>query len=98
MAKSKYMLLLDDEVNEDLHIYFVWIGENKRDARILAHLQTAAKANKRLFFEKFSDRCITFLQRLAEQLYSLDWQNYRQLLNFNCITITGKQAKQLVQL
>lgn len=98
MAKSKYMLILDDEVNEDLLIYFVWLGENKRDARILTQLQAAAKTNKRLFFEKFSDRCITFLQRLAEQLYSLGWQSYRQLLNFNCITITGKQAKQLLQL
>lgn len=95
MAKSKYMLLLDDEVNQDLHIYFVWLGENKRDARILAQLQSAAKTNKRLFFEKFSDRCITFLQRLSEQLYSLGWQSYRQLLNFNCITITGKEALQL---
>lgn len=98
MAKSKYMLILDDEVNEDLHIYFVWLGENKRDARILTQIKAAAKTNKRLFFEKFSDRCITFLQRLAEQLYSLGWQSYRQLLNFNCITITGKQAKQLLQL
>lgn len=94
--KRKYVLLLDDEVNNKLMVNFVWFGSNHRDKSMLCQVNERTKANSCLYFQIYSVQVMEFLKNLAAQIYSNQNDAFSRFLMFNTRNLTPKQALKLL--
>lgn len=67
--KSKFMLLNDDEVHDQLKVYFVMVGNSRREQRQADRIFSAAAGNKDVFWKKWSCDVCDFFRKLAGQVY-----------------------------
>lgn len=67
--KSKHIFIYDDCITEDLVIHVVWVGISRREQRAASRVQELAAKTKHAFWSIYNDSVITFLERLAMQIY-----------------------------
>lgn len=67
--KSKHIFIYDDCITEDLVIHVVYVGISRREQRAASRVQQLAAKTKHAFWSIYNDSVITFLERLAMQIY-----------------------------
>lgn len=67
--KSKHIFIYDDCITEDLVVHVVWVGISQREQRAASRIQQLAAKTKHAFWSIYNDSVITFLERLAMQIY-----------------------------
>lgn len=69
--KSKYLFINDDEVHENMIVYFVMVGKSQREKSQAEKVHKIAKTSPDVFFQKWDCNVCDFFNHLAEQVYPL---------------------------
>lgn len=67
--KSKHIFIYDDCITENLVVHVVWVGISQREQRTASRVRQLAAKTKHAFWSIYNESVITFLERLAMQIY-----------------------------
>lgn len=67
--KSKHIFIYDDCITESLVVHVVWVGISQREQKAASRVRLLAAKTNHAFWSIYNDSVITFLERLAMQIY-----------------------------